>query len=219
MPHDVITPNLLIEAYSSGLFPMAEGRDDKELFWVDPEERGVIPLDDFHIPRSLAKHLRQDHFQVTIDTAFNDVVKSCSKPARGRETTWISERIETLYTDLFNRGFAHSVEVWVEEKLVGGLYGVSLNGAFFGESMFSTETNASKTALVYLIAQLKAGGYFLLDTQFITDHLRQFGAREISREEYRMRLDYALRRDRTAFGQFSLPASGAEVLQFITQTS
>ncbi|MBL4788955.1 MAG: leucyl/phenylalanyl-tRNA--protein transferase [Kordiimonadaceae bacterium] len=219
MPHDVITPNLLIEAYSSGLFPMAEGREDKELFWVDPEERGVIPLDDFHIPKSLAKHIRQNHFKITLDTVFQDVVKSCSRPARGRETTWISERIETLYTGLFKRGFAHSVEVWEEDELVGGLYGVSLSGAFFGESMFSTKTNASKTALVYLVAQLKAGGYFLLDTQFITDHLKQFGAREISREEYKMRLDYALRQKRTEFGQFSIAASGADVLQFITQTS
>jgi leucyl/phenylalanyl-tRNA--protein transferase len=130
MPHDVITPNILLQAYASGVFPMAEDRDDDQLFWVDPEERGIIPLNGFHIPKSLAKRLRQDRFQITHDQAFQKVVQACAMPARGRETTWISERIEALYTDLFKNGYAHSIEVWMENRLVGGLYGVSLGGAF-----------------------------------------------------------------------------------------
>lgn len=219
MPHDVITPNLLLQAYSSGVFPMAEGREDNELFWVDPEERGVIPLNGFHIPKSLAKRVRQNKYQITIDTAFRQVVQNCAKPARGRETTWISERIETLYTDLFQRGFAHSVETWHEGQLVGGLYGVSLGGAFFGESMFSTMTDASKVALVHLVARLKVGGYWLLDTQFITDHLKQFGAIEIHRQEYHARLRDALQAQGASFNQLSPEADGSTILQLITQTS
>lgn len=219
MPHDVITPNLLLQAYSSGVFPMAEGRDDSELFWVDPEERGIIPLNGFHIPRSLAKRVRQNRFRITADKAFRDVVCACSMPARGRETTWISERIEMLYTDLHKRGFAHSVEVWLDEELVGGLYGVSLGGAFFGESMFSTATDASKVALVHLVARLKVGGYWLLDTQFITDHLKQFGAIEIHRQEYHARLRDALRAQNTNFHQLDDDDCGSTILQLITQTS
>jgi len=198
---------------------MAEDRDDDQLFWVDPEERGIIPLDGFHIPKSLAKRLRQDCFQVTHDQAFQKVVRACAMPARGRETTWISERIEALYTDLFKNGYAHSIEVWLENKLVGGLYGVSLGGAFFGESMFSTATDASKVALVYLVARLKVGGYWLLDTQFITDHLKQFGAVEIHRNEYHARLQDALQAQKVDFNQLAADISGATILQLITQTS
>ncbi|WP_417463774.1 leucyl/phenylalanyl-tRNA--protein transferase [Kordiimonas sp.] len=219
MPHDSITPNLLLQAYASGVFPMAEGRDDDELFWVDPDARGIIPLDRFHVPKSLAKLVRQEKFDVKIDTAFRDVVNACSMPARGRETTWISERIEELYTDLFSRGFAHSVECWLEGELVGGLYGVSLAGAFFGESMFHTKTNASKVALVYLVGRLKAGGYTLLDTQFITTHLQQFGTQEISRLDYHQRLEKALTHTTADFQRLSPWASGESVLQLITQTS
>tara|TARA_R110002096_G_scaffold345308_1_gene538759 strand:- start:365 stop:1024 length:660 start_codon:yes stop_codon:yes gene_type:complete len=219
MPHDVITPNLLLQAYATGLFPMADGRDDSELFWVDPEERGIIPLNNFHIPRSLAKKVRRNAFYVTHDTSFSAVVQACAKPARGRESTWISERIELLYTDLFNRGFAHSVECWLDGELVGGLYGVSLGGAFFGESMFSTKTDASKIALVYLVTRLKTGKYQLLDTQFITDHLKQFGAVEISRPAYHSSLRKALQRDDADFNQLEDGVPGSVILQLITQTS
>jgi leucyl/phenylalanyl-tRNA--protein transferase len=219
MPHDVITPNILLQAYSSGVFPMSEGRNDNELFWVDPEERGIIPLNSFHIPKSLAKRVRQHKFEITYDKAFQKVVAACSLPARGRESTWISERIEDLYTDLHERGFAHSIEAWQDEKLVGGLYGVSLGGAFFGESMFSTATDASKVALVYLVARLKVGGYWLLDTQFITEHLKQFGAVEIHRQEYHARLSDALKAQNVDFFQLDPLSAGSTILQLITQTS
>jgi len=219
MADDGVTPDLLLHAYSSGVFPMADGRADTELFWVDPEMRGILPLDDFHIPRSLAKRVRQENFNITADKAFLQTVQACAKPARGRETTWISERIEGLYGELHRRGFAHSVECWNDKKLVGGLYGVSLGGAFFGESMFSTETDASKVALVHLVARLKFGGFRLLDTQFITDHLKQFGAKEIKREHYQLLLNKALTAETADFYQLDPRASGSTILQLITQTS
>ena len=219
MPHESITPNLLLQAYSAGVFPMADGRKDDELFWVDPENRGIIPLDKFHVPRSLAKTVRKDIFEVRTDTAFRDVVKACSKPARGRETTWISERIETLYTDLYERGFAHSVECWQDGRLAGGLYGVSLGGAFFGESMFHVVTDASKVALVHLVARLRRGRFSLLDTQFITSHLRQFGTVEIPRAEYHARLRSALIQHNADFQRLSPSLPGSAILQLITQTS
>lgn len=223
MPHDSITPNLLLQAYAAGVFPMADSRSDTELFWVDPEERGILPLHQFHIPKSLAKLVRRDPFRITVDTAFQQVVSACARPARGRDTTWISERIEALYTDLFNRGFAHSVECWQDDKLVGGLYGVSLAGAFFGESMFHTETDASKVALVHLVARLIAGRFLLLDTQFVTDHLQQFGAQEISREDYHERLKLALAIHSANFHELGQPdqssPSGSAALQLITQIS
>jgi len=219
MPHDVITSNLLLQAYASGVFPMSEGRGDDELFWVDPEHRGIIPLNIFHIPKSLAKTVRQEKYTITHDEAFRSVVQSCAMPARGRETTWISERIETLYTELFQRGFAHSIECWLGKELVGGLYGVSIGGAFFGESMFSKSTNASKVALVHLIARLKYGHYTLLDTQFITDHLKQFGAKEIPREKYHEQLENALKVSGADFQRLEESLSGSTILQLITQTS
>jgi leucyl/phenylalanyl-tRNA--protein transferase len=219
MPHDSITPNLLLQAYAAGVFPMAESRDDKDLFWVDPDERGIIPLDAFHLPKSLAKTVRQDKYRVSVDTAFRDVVRACARPARGRNTTWISERIEALYTDLYDRGFAHSVECWTGDDLVGGLYGVSLAGAFFGESMFHTATDASKVALVHLVARLKAGGFILLDTQFVTDHLMQFGAQEIDRDSYHARLKAALGVHNADFYELGDAPSGSTVLQLITQMS
>jgi len=213
-----LTPQVLLRAYAAGVFPMAEDRDDPTLFWVDPEKRGVLPLDSFHVPRSLAKRIRQDPFDIRIDTSFAQVVESCAAPARGRETTWINDQIITLYSGLFAMGNAHSVECWQGERLVGGLYGVSLGGAFFGESMFSRETDASKIALVHLVARLLVGGFVLLDTQFVTDHLSRFGAIEIAREEYHRRLAVA---GSVAGDFYRLPAGvgGAGVLQSITQTS
>jgi len=219
MPHDAITPNLLLQAYAAGVFPMAEGRLDKDLFWVDPDERGIIPLEGFHIPKSLEKIVRKAPYRISVDTAFSDVVQACARPARGRDTTWISERIETLYSDLHQRGFAHSVECWLDDTLVGGLYGVSLAGAFFGESMFHTKPNASKVALVHLVARLIKGGFSLLDTQFVTEHLKQFGAIEVQREAYHDLLQAALMRETTDFYRLSSTASADAVLQLITQTS
>jgi leucyl/phenylalanyl-tRNA---protein transferase len=208
----------LVACYERGVFPMSEGRDDPSIFLIDPDERGVIPLDAFHIPKSLAKAVRRDVFDVTVDRCFSEVVEACATPAPGREDTWINPPIQSLYEDLHATGRAHSVECWREGDLVGGLYGVSLGAAFFGESMFSHATDASKVALVHLVARLKAGGYALLDTQFITGHLERFGAVAIPRDAYRARLRLALGMK----GDFhALPErlSGAQLLQSITQTS
>ena len=191
-PHLVLTPALLIRAYAAGVFPMAEQRDSDEVFWVEPRRRGILPLDGLHVPRSLAKTVRQDRYTVTVDRCFREVMQACAEPKPGREQTWINEGILDAYTALHEKGFAHSVETWHEGKLVGGLYGVSLGTAFFGESMFSRATDASKVALVHLVARLKVGGYTLLDTQFLTAHLAQFGTIEITRNEYRQRLRTAL---------------------------
>jgi len=189
-----LTPEIVLHAYAQGIFPMAERREDPELYWVSPEQRGIIPLDSFHIPRRLARTVRSDRFRVTIDTVFADVMHACAEGVTGRPNTWINDEIIRLYTALHSAGRAHSVECWRDEKLVGGLYGVSLGGAFFGESMFSRERDASKVALVHLIARLKVGGYVLLDTQFLTRHLTQFGAIEITRLAYLARLHEALAR-------------------------
>lgn len=219
MPHERITPDLLVRAYSSGVFPMAEDRTDPGLFWLDPDMRGILPLDQFKMSRSLQKTIKQDRFRVTADQAFRDVVMHCAAPARGRETTWISERIESLYTSLHHQGFAHSIECWdAAGTLVGGLYGVALGGAFFGESMFHTATDASKVALAHLVARLRSGGFTLLDTQFVTDHLLRFGAKEIPRGEYKARLDEALV-TRADFYRVGVSMSGSAALQRITQTS
>jgi leucyl/phenylalanyl-tRNA--protein transferase len=182
-----LTPELLLRAYAEGLFPMAERRDDRELFWVSPELRGIIPLDKFHVPKRLARTVKSDVF----DRAFVDVMTACGGT---RRETWINAEILRLYTALHASGHAHSVECRRGGRLVGGLYGVSLGAAFFGESMFSVERDASKVALVHLVAQLLRGGYTLLDTQFLTSHLAQFGAIEIPREEYLVRLSAALNR-------------------------
>ncbi len=187
-----LTPDMLLRAYAIGVFPMAEDRDDTELFWVDPRMRGIIPLDDFHIPRRLQRTIRNDRFHVTFDHAFEEVIEGCAEATEIRPRTWINDRIVTLYTSLFHMRHAHSVECWRDGELVGGLYGVSLGGAFFGESMFSRERDASKVALVHLVARLRSSGFALLDAQFITDHLSQFGALEITRREYRARLAQAL---------------------------
>jgi leucyl/phenylalanyl-tRNA--protein transferase len=171
---------------------MAEDRHDTTLYWVDPDERGIIPLNEFHIPKRLARRIKRDEFSFSIDCAFPEVMKSCAAPARGRESTWISSQIIELYSDLHARGHVHSVECWDGENLIGGLYGVSLGAAFFGESMFSRQTDASKAALVFLVGLLRHLGFQLLDTQFLTDHLEQFGATEISRKAYRKLLNNAV---------------------------
>ncbi|MBL9011248.1 MAG: leucyl/phenylalanyl-tRNA--protein transferase [Alphaproteobacteria bacterium] len=184
----------LLKAYAIGVFPMAMSRDDPELHWFDPEKRGIIPLEAFHIPRRLARTLRAEPFRVTADTAFEQVMRLCAAPGPGRSETWINEQIVDLYTELHDRGHAHSVECWQDDEMAGGLYGVSLGAAFFGESMFSRRTDASKVALCGLVSVLKAGGYRLLDTQYLTGHLTQFGAVEISRRDYRRRLAEAIAR-------------------------
>lgn len=180
-----ITADVLLRAYAVGIFPMAEAADDPELFWVEPEQRGVLPLDRFHLARRLARTVRADRFAVTCDTDFEGVIGGCAAPAPGRKGTWINAEIRRLYGELFARGFVHTIECRHDGVLVGGLYGVRLGGAFFGESMFSRETDASKVALVHLVARLRAGGFVLLDTQFLTDHLGRFGAEEIPRRLYR----------------------------------
>lgn len=214
-----ITPDLLLNAYAAGIFPMAENRDDDEIFWVDPEERGILPLDSFHAPRSLKKLVKRDVFDVTIDRVFPEVVSACAAPAPGREGTWINPEIETLYADLHRRGFAHSVECWQGEELVGGLYGVSIGSAFFGESMFHRATGASKVALVHLVARLRAGGFSLLDTQFTTEHLAQFGVVAISRDDYQRHLEDALMIPGADFYKLPVGSCGSTILQLITQTS
>jgi len=187
-----VTPQLLLRAYAAGLFPMAESADSAELHWFDPPRRGVLPLDGLHVPRRLARTIKAGRFKVTANRAFHAVIAGCAAPAPGRPNTWINDEIVALYTALHRAGFAHSVESWDGETLAGGLYGVALGGAFFGESMFSRATDASKVALVHLVARLRAAGFVLLDTQFVTDHLARFGTIEIERAEYRRRLDAAL---------------------------
>lgn len=185
-------PDELLNCYANGVFPMGEARDDPRVFLVEPDQRGVIPLDGFRIPTRLKRTVRSDPFEIRIDTAFAAVLDACAAPAPGREDSWINGPIRRLYAELKARGHAHSVECWRDERLVGGLYGVTLGGAFFGESMFSRVTDASKVALVHLVARLRAAGYTLLDAQFVTEHLSQFGAVEIPRTEYRRRLAAAL---------------------------
>jgi leucyl/phenylalanyl-tRNA--protein transferase len=187
-----ITPEVLLRAYACGIFPMAESADDPTLFWVEPEQRGVIPLEGFHISSRLARTVRSDRFIVTVNRAFAQVIDGCAAPRMGRENTWINRRIRNLYTALHRLGHCHSVEAWEGDQLAGGLYGVSLGGAFFGESMFHRARDASKVALVHLVARLIAGGFVLLDTQFVTEHLRSFGAIEVPRRRYRTELDVAL---------------------------
>ncbi len=189
----LLSPEVLLRAYAAGIFPMSDGADDRDVFWVDPHMRGIIPLNRFHAPRRLRRTMRKRPFEIRIDTAFAEVIKGCATPGPGRRSTWISEQIRRAYTRLHERGFAHSVECWRDGELVGGLYGVSLGAAFFGESMFSRARDASKVALVHLVARLKAGGYRLLDTQFVTEHLMRFGAVEIPRHEYHLLLDRAVK--------------------------
>ena len=208
----------LLDCYARGVFPMAEGRDDPRIFLLDPDERGIIPLDGFHIPKSLRRTVKRDLFDITVNLRFDEVVEGCATSAPGREETWINDGIRSLYTDLHHLGHAHSLECWQNGELVGGLYGVALGGAFFGESMYSTRRDASKVALVHLIARLRAGGFVLLDTQFTTSHLERFGCRAVSRDAYRTRLADAMKR-RGNFFALPLEVSGTQALQSSTQTS
>ncbi len=208
-----ITPEVLLKAYACGIFPMAESAEDPALYWIEPERRGIIPLDRFHVPNRLARTVRSNRFTVAVDRDFDAVLDGCSQPMPGRTRTWINARIRNLYRRLHERGDCHSVEVYEGGALVGGLYGVSLGRAFFGESMFHRARDASKVALVHLVARLKAGRYRLLDTQFVTEHLRTFGAIEVSRPAYHKLLDAALVGEGD-FGALALdrPVSGSVVL-------
>ncbi len=209
---------MLLRAYGLGIFPMAESRDDPRLFWVDPDMRGIIPLDIFHASRRLARRVRSGVFEPSIDSDFPAVIEACAEPRPGHPETWINDQIVALYTALFQRGHVHTVECWREGHLVGGLYGVSLRGTFFGESMFSRETDASKVALVHLVARLRKGGFQLLDTQFVTRHLSQFGAVEIHRSGYRQLLSSALDVKATFYSELD-GSEFEEFLQSTTQTS
>lgn len=206
----------LIACYRRGVFPMADARQDQRIFLIDPELRGILPLERFHVPRRLARTVRSNLYTVKVDTAFEAVVEACGAERPLRPETWINRPIQQLYGDLYRVGLAHSVEAWLEGELVGGLYGVALGGAFFGESMFSTARDASKVALVHLAARLIVGGYRLLDAQFMTEHLAQFGAREIGRDEYRRRLALALQVE-ADFYRFA--GDGAAALQATSQAS
>jgi leucyl/phenylalanyl-tRNA---protein transferase len=213
-----ITPEVLLRAYACGIFPMAESADDPTLFWVEPEMRGVIPLDGFRVSSRLARTVRSDAFTVTVNKAFKAVIAGCAAPQPGRDDTWINKRIRDLYVGLHELGYCHSVEVWDDDDLVGGLYGVSLGRAFFGESMFHTARDASKVALVHLVARLIAGGFELLDTQYVTEHLRSFGAIEIPRRRYTTLLDKAIRGE-ADFQRLPVdrPIDGARALQIIAE--
>lgn len=224
-----LTPELLLKAYAVGVFPMADRRDAEDVYWVEPKRRGILPLGAFHLPRRLARTLKQDRFEVSADRDFMGVISGCAQPAAGRGETWINDAIIEAYAALARRGQAHSIEVWREGRLVGGLYGVELGAAFFGESMFSIERDASKVALAHLVARLRMGGFTLLDTQFLTTHLAQFGTIEIGREPYRALLSDAVSRradffalDRLGAGEaatVSGPFSGKRIAQLLTQTS
>ena len=203
-----ITIEILLKAYAAGIFPMAETADDPDIFWVEPEKRGVIPLDKFHIPARLARTVRADAFEVRADTDFKGVIGACAEATPKRRQTWINAKIRDLYGALHERGFAHSVECYRDGKLAGGLYGVALGAAFFGESMFSRERDASKVALVHLVARLKAGGFTLLDTQFVTEHLSRLGAVEIPRVRYRALLRAAVAAEANFYGFDGAGAAG-----------
>ena len=213
-----LTPEIVLKAYALGVFPMGEDRHDPSLHWIDPDMRGILPLDTVHVPKRLARTIRSDRYTVHVDAAFQAVIAACAEPASGRRSTWINDEIFSLYGQLHEMGRAHSVECWRDEQLVGGLYGVSLGAVFFGESMFSREPATSQVALMHLVARLKWGSFQLLDVQFVTRHLARFGAVEISRGLYRSALAAALDRQGSFY---SMPSdmSGADVLQSITQTS
>jgi leucyl/phenylalanyl-tRNA--protein transferase len=215
-----ITPEVLLKAYACGIFPMAETAEDLSLYWIEPEQRGVIPLDRFHISDRLARTVRSDRFTVTVNRDFDAVIDGCATPQPGRAKTWINARIRMLYRRLHERGHCHSVEAYEGDELVGGLYGVTLGGAYFGESMFHRARDASKVALVHLVARLKAGGFTLLDTQFVTDHLKTFGAVEIPRRQYHRLLEEAVRGEaRFAGPPLDRPISGAEALRLAAARS
>ena len=214
-----ITPEVLLRAYACGIFPMAESADDPTLFWVEPELRGVIPLKGFRVASRLARTVRSDAFTVTVNQAFKAILDGCAEPQPGREDTWINRRIRELYTGLHGLGHCHSVECWQDGELVGGLYGVSLGRAFFGESMFHRARDASKVALVHLVARLLAGGFELLDTQYVTEHLKTFGAVEIPRRRYTVLLEKALMGPPANFVRLPVdrPVPGNEALAIIAE--
>ncbi len=213
-----ITPQVILKAYALGIFPMAESAHDPTLYWIEPEVRGVLPLDGIVVPKRLARTIRQQKFEVRVDSDFDGVIEGCAAPRAGRRTTWINSKIRELYGELFKQGYCHTVETWLDGRLVGGLYGVHIGGAFFGESMFSTETDASKVALIYLAARLIYGNFSLLDTQFVTEHLKQFGAVEVRRAEFQKLLNDALQ---FCSGFHELPSDfpPAGILQLVSQTS
>ena len=213
-----LTPETVLDAYASGIFPMAESAESDSVFWVNPQRRGILPLDKFHLPRRLARDLRAEKFEIRIDIAFEEVMRGCAEPNINRTSTWINNSIIEIFAILFERSVAHSVECWLNEELVGGLYGIALGGAFFGESMFTRSRDASKIALAHLVARLIQGDYTLLDTQFVTEHLSRVGAIEISRAAYHRLLDRAMSSNADFY---SLPTdtSGDDIVQLVTQTS
>lgn len=213
-----ITPQVLLKAYACGIFPMAESADDPGMFWVEPEMRGILPLQDFHIPASLKKTMRKSGFLFHIDRDFGAVIRACAEKRENRESTWINDRIQRLYSDLHAIGHAHSFETWLDGKLVGGLYGVKLGTAFFGESMFSRETDASKAALVFLVHEMRRNGFTLLDTQFSTDHLKRFGVIDVPRAEYHELLEQALQAV-ADFIPYEGGATSDSILQSLSQMS
>jgi leucyl/phenylalanyl-tRNA--protein transferase len=209
-----ITPQVLLKAYTCGIFPMAESAEDSALYWIEPQQRGILLLDQIHVPRRLMRTIRQGSFEIRIDTDFDGVIEGCAASRPGRRTTWINPKIRALYQELHRTGYCHTVEVWHHGRLAGGLYGVALAGAFFGESMFSTMRDASKVALMYLCARLIHGGFSLLDTQFVTEHLRQFGTVEIDRAEFHTLLEKALTHE-ADFSSLPDNTSPVRVLQII----
>jgi len=216
----LLTPDLVLRAYAAGIFPMAESRGDAAVHWVEPRQRGIIPLDGFHVPSRLARLVRSDRFEVRVNHDFDAVIEACAAPAPGREVTWINATIRRLYRELFSIGHCHTVEVWRDGRLVGGLYGVHLGAAFFGESMFHRMTDASKVALVHLVGRLRAGGFHLLDAQFMTEHLKQFGTIEVPQQSYLRLLRPAI----AAKGDFEIwprneSVSGARVLDALPVSS
>ncbi len=218
-----LTPALILRAYGCGLFPMAEGKAEPDVFWVDPEKRGIIPLDRFHVPRRLARTVRAGHFEITVDREFARVMRGCARRTGRRPESWINGAIFKAYCALHRQGHAHSVEAWRDGRLAGGLYGVVLGAAFFGESMFSAERDASKVALVHLVARLRAGGFSLLDTQFVTPHLTRFGAVEMPRARYLARLANALQREASfypaGFSDEAVSDAGGDSVQASTPMS
>jgi leucyl/phenylalanyl-tRNA--protein transferase len=213
-----ITPQVLLKAYAVGIFPMAESAEDPGLYWIEPETRGILPLDRFHLPKRLRRTVAQGIYEVRIDHDFDAVIAGCAAPGAGRAKTWINERIRRLYGDLFALGHCHTVETYLDGRLAGGLYGIQLGAAFFGESMFSRERDASKVALVHLVARLRAGGFRLLDTQFTTKHLKQFGAIDIDRRHYHRLLEQAIA-DEADFYRSGGGATLDVLLQSVSQTS
>lgn len=213
-PPPQITPELLLHAYASGVFPMSDSVDDPEIYWVDPQMRGIFPLDKFHVSRSLARRIKRAQYTVTVNQCFDAVITACAN----RAETWINAEINKLYNQLHSLGFAHSIEVMEGHNLVGGVYGIAINGAFFGESMFSTRTDTSKIALAYLVARLKFGGFQLFDTQFLTDHLESLGAIEVPRADYHDKLEMALQ-IKADFFKLATDTQPSGILHLNNQTS